>query len=308
MTLILPNDILNDTPADAAPVEENYNYIQQYINTNVVLRDGSVAMTGQLTLVGDPIDDDDAVRKGYVDTFLPIGCMLPWLGLSAPAGKWALANGASLQKTQYEDLFNVIGQRFGGTGGSFMLPNMAGVVPIGQVVTPTGGTAHPRYATVGNYGGSVKVPVPSHIHKMDHNHPSSATTDETTNHVHPITHNHASFKTGVAGEHTHTGEFTSYRDLATGTGPYVARRIVDTGAAAQLTASGTGDHDHTIDVPQFTGDSGSPKTKHKHNYDTPPFVGNTAAYELKVKDADNRESSTDFYAPFVVINYIVRVQ
>jgi microcystin-dependent protein len=299
VTLILPNDILNDTPADAAPVEENYNYIQQYINTNVILRDGSVKMTGQLTLVGDPVSDDDAVRKGYVDTFLPIGIMLPWLGIDAPAGKWALANGASLQVTQYQKLYNIIGHRFGGTGGSFNLPNMAGVVPVGQKASDV------RYGTVGNYGGSTKVPVPSHVHGMDHNHPSSVTTDETTNHVHAITHNHGTVNTNDAGSHAHAGSFQSNADVSGASSRFVSYTSSGSHAAITDTAA---DHQHALDMPQFIGDSGSPKTKHKHNFDTPNFVGNTKAYSLEVTDPDNRQSTTDFYAPFVVINYIVRVQ
>jgi microcystin-dependent protein len=299
VTLILPNDILNNTPADAAPVEENYNYIQQYVNTNVILRDGSVAMTGQLTLVGDPVSDDDAARKAYIDTFLPIGIMLPWLGLSAPAGKWALANGASLQVTQYQKLYNVIAYRFGGSGGSFKLPNMAGVVPIGQLASDV------RYGTVGNYGGSTKVPVPSHVHKMDHNHPLSSTSDETTNHVHPITHNHAQATTSENGQHSHSVYFQAH-NLTAG-GDWVARRVADGGTPTTGTQT-EANHSHTVDLAQFTGDSGAPKTKHKHTYDTPHFIGDTQAYSLEVADPDNRKSTTDFYAPFVVINYIVRVQ
>lgn len=305
MTLIIPNEIINDTPADAVPVDTNYKKIQQYINTEVIVRNGSVAMQGQLTLVGDPVKDDDAARKAYVDAILPVGMMLPWLGTTAPAGEWHLADGASLSTTQYSELFDKIQYKYGGSGGTFKLPNMAGVVPVGYKAS------HAHYGVVGHYGGSTKVPVPSHQHDMDHNHPSSATTDETTNHVHPITHNHATFKTAATGGgHAHTAEFTSYRDLATGTGPYVARRIVDTGASAQVTPTGGGDHQHDIDIPQYTGDSGNPKTKHKHNYDTPEFKGKTKAYLLEIADPDatNDKSSTDFHAPFVVINYIVRLK
>lgn len=297
MTLILPNEIVNDTPADAIPVDTNYKTIEQYVNTNLVDRNGSVAMTGQLTLVGDPLSDNHAVRKAYVDALLPVGIMLPWLGTQAPAGEWHLADGASLQVAQYKELHDRIGYAYGGEGGSFMLPNMRGVVPVGQYV------GHERYDKVGNYGGSTLVPVPPHVHEMDHNHPSAATGDDTTTHVHSIVHNHGSQQTGSAGDHQHGGEFTA----ATGTGGgFVARRIQDAGTTDTLTNVG-GAHTHTVDIAQYTGDSGAPKTKHKHNFDVPDFNGNTKEYKLEITDADNKKSATHFYAPFVVINYIVRI-
>ena len=34
MTALIPNSIENDTPADAAEVEQNFDAIQSYVNTN----------------------------------------------------------------------------------------------------------------------------------------------------------------------------------------------------------------------------------------------------------------------------------
>lgn len=308
-SLSIPNSIANDTPADAVPVDANYVAIRDYINLNAIVRDGATSMSGQLTLVGDPESANHAVRKQYVDSFLPVGIMLPWLGLNAPAGRWALANGAVLQINEYQTLYNVISTRFGSGGaGTFKLPNMAGVVPVGQVPTPTGGTAHPRYATVGNYGGSVKVPVPSHVHKMDHNHPQADTALETQLHQHPIDHNHGSATTKSGeGTHNHSAQFSADLDTSV-TGAWAARRSVDTGTTdTQITVSGGGAHTHTVDLPNFDGNSQSQNAKHTHKFDVPNFVGNTAAYSLEVTDDDGKKSTTDFYAPFVVIQYIVRI-
>lgn len=295
MSLILPNDIINDTPADAVPVDTNYKAIAQYVNTNLIDRDGSVAMTGQLTLVGGPIQDNHAVRKAYVDAILPVGVMLPWLGIAAPAGQWALANGATLQNTEYPVLYNLIGQRYGGTAGSFMLPNMAGVVPVGQKESDV------RYGTVGNYGGTTKVPVPSHVHGMGHNHPSTVTGPESGHHQHSIAHNHGAKQTTSDGAHTHTG-FKS-DTFAAGTG---AGLTAGGAAVGAITASG-GAHDHTLDLGAYAGNSGNEIGNHTHALDIPNFVGNTGAFSLEVADPDTRKSTTDFYAPFVVINYIVRI-
>jgi microcystin-dependent protein len=44
---------------------------------------------------------------------------------SAPTG-WLKANGASLSTTTYANLFGVIGYVYGGSGGSFTLPDLRG--------------------------------------------------------------------------------------------------------------------------------------------------------------------------------------
>lgn len=301
MAINIPHDLYNNTPADAVPVDTNYKVIEQHINTNVIDRNGSIKMTGQLTLVGDPVSANHAVRKSYVDAMIPVGIMLPWLGPDAPAGgDWLLARGQTLQITDYTELYQRISTQYGtGGAGTFKLPNMSAIVPVGYKANDT------MYGDLGNYGGSTKVPVPSHVHKMDHNHPSSATSDETTNHVHPITHNHGVVTTSSDGQHSHSGYFDAFATTAGGN--WIARRVADSGTSTGLTQSAP-NHDHTVDMPQYTGDSGDPKTKHKHTYDTPNFVGDTAAYKLEITDPDNRKSSTDFHAPFVVINYIVRVR
>ena len=67
MPLILPNSIENDTPADAAELQQNFSTIQSYVNTNLVNRDGSVALTAPLLLPGDPTLPNQAANKGYVD-------------------------------------------------------------------------------------------------------------------------------------------------------------------------------------------------------------------------------------------------
>ena len=270
MTLSVPNRILNDTPADALPVDANYQSIEQYINTYLVNRDGSVAMTGQLTLVGDPVSANQAVRKAYVDAVLPVGIMLPWLGTQAPAGSWALANGATLQSTTYPDLFNVIGQRYGGTGGSFMLPNMAARVPMGVDSTQA------DFNTTGKVGGSFTAIMPEHTHTVNHDH-GSATSGAASD---------STVTTTGTGAHIHTGEYTAHVLAAPGSGSWIARRTADTGtSAANITPSG-GNHTHTVSMP------------HTHAVNLPAFTGASG----KAGTVDGKQ-----IPPFVIINYIVRI-
>jgi hypothetical protein len=95
VTLLLPNDIANDTPANAVPVEQNYNVIEDYINRECIVRDGSLAMTGQLLLVGDPTQPLAAAAKQYVDAILPVGVILPFGGLASRLASGLRATGRS---------------------------------------------------------------------------------------------------------------------------------------------------------------------------------------------------------------------
>jgi len=65
--ITFPYNLVNDTPADANPVESNFNRIEQYINQELIERDGSVSMRQALRLAGDPVSALDAAPKQYVD-------------------------------------------------------------------------------------------------------------------------------------------------------------------------------------------------------------------------------------------------
>jgi len=69
MAISLPYTIVNGDPVDAGPVEANYQTIERYTNQEVIQRNGAVAMTAQLKLVGsgrraDAIDHDGSVERG----------------------------------------------------------------------------------------------------------------------------------------------------------------------------------------------------------------------------------------------------
>lgn len=59
----------NGATADAGQVNQNFTDLVNYLNTNLMAADGSVAMTGLLSLYGsDPSSSNHATRKSYVDT------------------------------------------------------------------------------------------------------------------------------------------------------------------------------------------------------------------------------------------------
>lgn len=62
-----------------------------------------------------------------------IGEIKIWAGASAPSASWKFCNGAELSRTEYAELFSVIGVTYGGGDGitTFNLPDMRECVPVG---------------------------------------------------------------------------------------------------------------------------------------------------------------------------------
>ena len=67
----------------------------------------------------------------------PIGGFMWFTSSSAPDG-WLLCNGQSLNKTEYSDLFNVIGYAFGGSGDTFNVPDLVTKQDFIRSVSATG--------------------------------------------------------------------------------------------------------------------------------------------------------------------------
>ena len=146
--LSLPNTIDVNTTADAVEVEQNFNVIQSYVNTDVIRRDGGVAMQAPLVLNADPTQDEHAANKNYVDALMPIGTIMMFGGNIAPAGDWHLCDGTSLTVASYPVLYGQLGVRYGGSGGTFKLPNFAARMPIGRDASQT------RFDATGKTGGN----------------------------------------------------------------------------------------------------------------------------------------------------------
>jgi len=286
--LVLPNEILNDTPADATPVDQNYKYIQSHINQQMINRDGSVAMTGQLHLVGDPVNDVDAASKAYVDAVLPIGIMLPFGGVTAPSGgHWAICNGASLAIATYHKLYEALGTRFNvGTvpAGRFLIPNTAGRFLIGVDATQT------TFDLVGETGGTWTVPVAPHAHPMPHTHEH--------NHTHTIDHNHPSATTGAGGAHNH--DLSYFTDMTTGGASTRVVGYVSSGLHTTTETAPT--HTHTIDLPVTTGlKSGVPNEATTSAVSTANTSNNTKALTTTA------DIGTTHKPPYLTVTYIIRI-
>jgi microcystin-dependent protein len=113
----------------------------------------------------------------------PVGLIVPFAGTTVPSG-WLFCNGSSQSTTTYANLFNVIGYTFGGSGGSFALPNLQSTFPRGttysagvpqnvgvvggsDTVTLVANNLPPHNHTL---GGSAQFTQAPHSHDMSHSH------------------------------------------------------------------------------------------------------------------------------------------
>ena len=78
------------------------------------------------------------------------------------------------------------------------------------------------------------------------------TTTELPAHTHSIEHDHGSVSTNTTGAHSHDISYTY-----TVTGPITIPQAVGSAVNATVQTGSAGNHAHTVDLPNFTGTSGS---------------------------------------------------
>jgi microcystin-dependent protein len=293
--------ILNDTPATAVDVDWNFQTVEDHIATEVINRDGSVAMAAPLNLLGAaPSLATHAVPKSYVDaTVLPVGIIWQFAGATAPAGWW-LCDGSSQSTTdpRFVALFALIQYTYGGSGGTFNLPNLKGRMPVGRDSSVS------VFDTLGEKGGNRNSPVVTHTHPIDHNH-AAATTDAGGSHAHAV--NIA--KTNTGGWSTKGDPVGWNVDLGGGVSNVLYGEAAALRQMSLITHPGSGFHFSSappgwfqeqgyVDPPSTNTDT---EPTHTHGINLPTFTGASGA-------ASNDESGTDRnIPPYLVINFIIRI-
>lgn len=111
---------------------------------------------------------------------------------------WLECNGVAVSTTTYVNLFNVIGYTYGGSGGSFNLPDFAG-----RIAVAAGSGAHTDVQSLGgNEGAALASRRPKHQHTVSDGH----------------THADPGGSTSTAGAHTHNSPYpTTAANQARGT-------------------------------------------------------------------------------------------
>ena len=145
------------TPITAAKLTKMEDGITSAQSTAERAQSAAASASGSLT----------AVNKAYeaiVDAIVPVGAVLPFYG-SRPPKNWLLCYGQEVSRTEYKDLFDVIGTSSGSGNGSttFNVPDLKGKVIYGQGSTDALVTG----STVGETHHTLTVnEMPSHGHDI----------------------------------------------------------------------------------------------------------------------------------------------
>jgi len=84
--------------------------------------------------IGETVKDPDLWRQ-FMDQFFgeltaklrsvcPAGSLMPWPGMDLPEG-WVECDNTEYDQLKYEELYRAIGQKFGGSSGTFKVPDAA---------------------------------------------------------------------------------------------------------------------------------------------------------------------------------------
>lgn len=101
------------------------NQVQPYMTAGVLKTENNLSEI-QASL-------DTAYTNIGLDQGLPVGCVFPYSGSTAPTG-WLLCNGQEVSRTIESQLFAVLGTTYGSGNGTttFNLPDLRGRIVIGK--------------------------------------------------------------------------------------------------------------------------------------------------------------------------------
>lgn len=152
---------------------------------------------------------------------VPIGAGMDFYGATAP-DKYLFADGSAISRTEYAELYAIIGTRYGAGDGSttFNLPDKRERVTVGYKAGSTQGTQGATMGTLGAMGGEFK---------------HALTSGENGQHNHSITDNgHVHGVTDPGHKHRVGGNNITYEGnyFATSSGHYTNGTMADTSTVA----------------------------------------------------------------------------
>jgi microcystin-dependent protein len=181
-------------------------------------------------------DGNFAINYQYVN---PIGTIICFAGQLVPQG-WVLCDGSEISKSEYPNLFSVIGNTYGTPVNSskFILPNLQQRIPLGKS----------NSNNLGDNGGNSNITLSTN-QLPSHNH--TGTTNIEGLHTHTATdlgHNH-SYNDAYFAENRSGGQNVYGTSSSTDyDNDYIYRTPTPTTATgcANISVANNGEHTHTF--------------------------------------------------------------
>lgn len=265
-----------------------------------------------------------ANERPVAGAMLPVGGGVEYYADVAPDG-YVMARGQLELIASYPRLAALFGTKYGGDGiTTFGIPDRRKRVAVGLDAGDT------DFAKLGQTGGEkdhvlTTDEMPSHAHVQNpHSHTTAAHVHATGSHahtsaahVHTLNHDHGSVTSSANGGHNHAISQVLATNADQGT-----TDTNDSGAsslaagresgryqrAVGMTTSTSSVHQHTVDLPNHTGNTGS--TTPGSTGATDP--GNTASATVTVNAATATNQTTgggkphNNMPPYLVVNYIIK--
>ena len=229
----------------------------------------------------------------------PVGAVVAWPGGTMPP-LWVAADGSALSTTAYPDLFAAIGYTWGGSGGTFNLPDL-------RSATIVGAGQHPGLSNrpVASRGGAETVGLTA-AQTGPHTHGVTGTTgNDSPNNTHTFTsdnnnvdhlHTVPAMTTAAESAHTHPNPQGVGTGGQSGVGPF-------TGYSG-TTGAGSA-HSHTTPATNTTGAN----LPHTHSGTTAGVSANhTHPISSGGTDAGGTAGTAhENMSPFVALTWIIKV-
>jgi microcystin-dependent protein len=197
------------------------------------------------------------LAAAVINLLAPAGSLMPYIGSVAPAG-WLLHNQTVVGADALYPALWAVAPAGWKSGSNLAIPNLADTL-----VAQTGGSA----AALGVVGGSMTTTIaeanlPPHAHGINHDHGSVTSSTESADHSHSGT-------TSLNGDHEHGADFgLEYILQTSGGGGSVFASGSGVSVNSSTTTANNGTHSHTMTT-------GGISANHTHSVDLPNFVGNS---------------------------------
>lgn len=224
----------------------------------LTLSDGDISVSNGDAIIVNSDSPKSSTTKAMIDDISPtypianIGEYKEIASNNNIGTSWLLCDGSAVSRTQYQLLFNVINVDFGAGDGTttFNLPDRRGRVGImsGQ---GTGLTDRTTGQIIGEEDVTlINSQLPTHAHSIDHNHPS-VNSSSNGSHNHTVSVPYKQQDAPYGNKDRTVWEFVNNVTRTTNTEP---------------------DHNHSVNLPNYTGNSGDTGANQSHNNLQPSLV------------------------------------